>query len=98
MAEEINKTFTEESKIYLTVGSLIRNFRNQKGLTQEELAQKINMSRPTVVNIETGKQNIPIHILYNIAQALGTDPKDLLPSNVDDSDLKAITFKAKSIE
>jgi transcriptional regulator with XRE-family HTH domain len=37
------------------VGKLVRALRNQEGLTQEELANRLSLSRVTIQNLEAGK-------------------------------------------
>jgi len=37
------------------------------------------MSRVSVVNIEAGRQHPPLHLLWQIAEILGTDPLLLIP-------------------
>lgn len=49
--------------------------RNQRGLTQSELAQRLNTSQSVIARIENGKQNITIGNLNNIANALGCKVK-----------------------
>lgn len=48
-------------------------------LTQEELAINIGLSRTSVVNMLAGKQSISIRHLYDMAEYLGIEAKDLLP-------------------
>lgn len=64
---------------YLTVGEKIRAARKQSGLSQEGLAKAIGLKRPSMSNIEKGRQNLLLHTLVDIAEALGTDANALLP-------------------
>jgi transcriptional regulator with XRE-family HTH domain len=58
------------------IGKKIKIARITKGLTQEELAAKINKTRPLVSHIEqTGKANI--YTLRKICSVLGTDLDEL---------------------
>jgi transcriptional regulator with XRE-family HTH domain len=66
--------------IYLSIGSVIRAKRRQRDWSQEELAQKLMMSRGTLANIEGGRQRVLVHQLYAIAAALDLKPLDLLPA------------------
>ena len=66
-------------KIYCIIGNRIRAERKKKGLSQEELAKKSNLERPSVVLIENGRQKLPIDRLYLIASALELHPHRLLP-------------------
>ena len=48
-------------------GARIRQLRISKGLTQEQLAEKINVSRTYIVKIENGVQIGPIEIAIELA-------------------------------
>ena len=41
-------------------GSRIRSLRKNRGLTQEQLAEKMNVSTPYIAKIENGKQTGPV--------------------------------------
>ena len=49
-------------------------------MKQEALASTLRISRGSLANIETGKQSILVHQLYNFATALQLAVSDLLPS------------------
>ena len=60
------------------IGKNIRALRERRGLTQEELAQALFVTRQTVSNYETGKSRPDIDMLVSIAQALETDVNQVL--------------------
>lgn len=60
------------------VGKNIRNMRNKNKMTQDELAEKLFVSRQTVSNYETGKSNPDIDMLIKIAEVLNTDVNILI--------------------
>ena len=60
------------------VGKNIRNMRNKNKMTQDELAEKLFVSRQTVSNYETGKSNPDIDMLVKIAEVLNTDVNILI--------------------
>lgn len=66
--------------VYRHIGQLIKARRKKLGLKQESLASTIGISRGSLANIETGRQKILVHKLYDFADALGLRPIDLLPS------------------
>jgi transcriptional regulator with XRE-family HTH domain len=72
-----------DSTIYAALGSLVREHREAQGMSQSALAKRIGLTRASVANIESGRQRIPLHHLYRIAQALGVNAHTLLP-NLDD--------------
>ena len=54
--------------------------KQQDNMTQLELAQKTGLSRASIANIERGQQNVGLHHLYSIANALEMSlVSDLLP-------------------
>lgn len=58
------------NEIYKIVGNRIALRRNEIGLIQEELAQRVGLSRASVANIERGEQKIQLHTLVDFAEAL----------------------------
>ncbi len=69
--------------LYWAVGCAIRKTRVGKGIGQQELADLVSMRRTSIVNIEGGRQRLPISTLYDIADALGVQATTLLPRNED---------------
>jgi transcriptional regulator with XRE-family HTH domain len=64
--------------IYNRIGLNIRNARNVAGLTQEELASAVGLSRTSINNIEKARQKLLVHTLFEIAEACQTTPESLL--------------------
>lgn len=56
--------------LYKQLGERIEKLRKEKGLTQEELAEKAGLHRAYFWDIENGR-NISIKTAYMIARALG---------------------------
>ncbi len=56
--------------LYQRLATRIEQLRKQKGLTQEQLAEKAGLHRAYFWDIEQGR-NISIKTAYNIARALG---------------------------
>lgn len=54
----------------VTFGDDIRAARDQRGWTQEELAQKAGVSRPTIARVERG-DDVSTANLAKVADALG---------------------------
>lgn len=75
-------------------GTRLRELRRQRGLTQKDLAAKINKSIAAISSYETGAQMPPGDVLKSIAYALSTSADYLL--DIDKSD--AITLKSLSVE
>lgn len=52
------------------IGNLIKQIRQERGLTQAEFAEKLNTSQSAVNRIEHGKQNISLETLARISDVL----------------------------
>ncbi len=61
------------------MGKRIAKMRKSKGLTQDKLALLAEIDRSYVGRIERGEVNITVEKLYQIAETLGCDAKELLP-------------------
>jgi transcriptional regulator with XRE-family HTH domain len=64
--------------IYKMLGLRIRSTREALGWRQQELAEKIGLTRTSVVNIEAGRQRLLLHDVEKIAVAFHVTPKHLL--------------------
>lgn len=60
------------------VGRNIRTLRTRAGVTQDQLAEKLFVSRQTVSNYETGRSQPDLDTLVRLAAALGTDAGTLI--------------------
>ena len=58
-------------------GENLRRLRELKGLSQEELYFRANLSKNQVGNIERGEVNTTISTAYALSQALGVDLSEL---------------------
>src|SRR6476619_6081394 len=55
------------------IGSLIRDARRHKGLTQNELAESLGTSQSAVARIEQGRQNLSLEMLARIGESLDSE-------------------------
>lgn len=46
----------------------IRDLREQFGFTQQDLSEKVHVSRQTIISLESGKYNPSILLAYSIAK------------------------------
>lgn len=58
---------TTVKDVKMHVGSLIRTLRNRESITQQQLAEKLNLSRITIQNLESG-QNPTMDTLLKVLQ------------------------------
>jgi transcriptional regulator with XRE-family HTH domain len=75
------RLMAEFGELYRELGRKIREARERSGqkLSQEKLAKRLEISRASIVNIEAGRQHAPLHLLWQIAEVLGTDLTLLIP-------------------
>jgi transcriptional regulator with XRE-family HTH domain len=57
--------------VYREIGRRIQLAREEKGLTQEELAVKLGCTQSALSNYELGKRRLYLNLLTEIAQVLG---------------------------
>jgi DNA-binding XRE family transcriptional regulator len=65
--------------VSMSFGMLVQMRRKTLGITQEELAEKVGLTRPQVTNIETGSVSTDIRRLRDFAAALDCQVDDLIP-------------------
>lgn len=62
-------------KLRNNIGRKIKNLRLDKNLSQEKLAEYVNMSREHISCIERGKNLATVETLYNLAKFFEVDIK-----------------------
>ncbi len=55
----------------------IKEFRKEKGLTQEDLAQKVEVSRQTIISLERGRYDPSLFLAHKIAVTFGKKIEDV---------------------
>ncbi|EPO3697389.1 helix-turn-helix domain-containing protein [Campylobacter upsaliensis] len=68
----------KKSEINIRIGNRIREIRQSKGLSQEQLAEIAEVHRTYIGMIERAEKNITLVSLEKIVKALGLEIKDLL--------------------
>jgi transcriptional regulator with XRE-family HTH domain len=63
-------------------GHVVRQLRQERGMTQAELAARLSLGRTSITNLEKGQQSPPLSALPEIASALGVDPLRLIANAV----------------
>jgi transcriptional regulator with XRE-family HTH domain len=72
----------EQDFLYESIGEQIRTLRKKSRFSQEQLAQKLRLSRVSIVNIEKGRQHPSIHLLIDISRVLNTPLSTFLNDDV----------------
>ncbi|MDA2934831.1 helix-turn-helix domain-containing protein [Acidobacteria bacterium AH-259-D05] len=60
------------------IGQRIREARKEKGISQEQLAERSNLSHTYVGRLERGEKQPSLDTLVTIAEAVQVSPVDLL--------------------
>lgn len=63
---------------YYNIGQRIRKYRKALGYSQEELAEKVDISLPHMSHIETGNTKLSLPVLVTIAEVLQVSTDSLL--------------------
>ena len=69
----------EEQKQLKVFGANVRRERSSKGITQEALAELVNLNVRNVQKIEAGETNVLVTTVVRIRKALGCSAESLIP-------------------
>jgi len=76
----------------------IKELREKLGLTQENIAEYLGVSREAVHNYETGKRNVPVGTINRLADLFGVDAYDLYEENPEEQKATlAFAFRANEL-
>ena len=67
------------TKLDYRLGRNIQKVRQERDLTQEQLAEKVGVSTTWIGYIETGYRKPNLKLVYKIARVLTVKVKDLFP-------------------
>lgn len=68
---------------YVALGKRIKHIRKKRKISQEQLAEWVNVSVPHMSNIENGKTKFSLQVLIDLADALQVTPDALLFEQVE---------------
>lgn len=77
----------QKNLINIHCGEMIYKIRKSLKLSQDELASAVGLTRPSIVNIEKGRQGLTVEILLKICAVLKCEISDILPN------VPAVTLK-----
>ena len=63
----------EKNKYNIEIGSIIRNYRKNKKITQIKLAEKVGLGKVSIQKYESGERAVPFNVLVNIFKELDID-------------------------
>jgi len=68
------------SSLNKLLGERIKKSRLDLGMNQIELANAVGLGRTTITNIEVGRHQVPLSVLYKIARTLNIEIHSILPT------------------
>ena len=79
------------------LGNRIREYRKERGFSQEILAEKSGVSTNTISRIEGGQMAMSVGILQKIVKALGVDANTLLgvSTEVNETEIWVSAFSSR---
>ena len=79
----------------MKIGELVREYRLSKELTQQELAEKSDLSLPFINLIENNRRNLSVDTLLKILFAMDINPSDFFRplSETSDDNLQLLIEK-----
>ena len=66
--------------VLFQLGKRIRAFRQKMGISQEELADRAEIHRNYISQVEGGKRNLSFYSVVKVARALKVTPSKLIES------------------
>lgn len=67
-----------EEELLWRIGQRIKQIREEKGITQEDIAFNLDTDRANISRLESGRVNPKIGTLYNVAKELNISLPELL--------------------
>ncbi len=68
-----------KQQLYDWIGKKIAAYRQAQKISQTDLAKLTNLSRGSIANIEKGRQQTSLHVLWDIAYKLEVSIESILP-------------------
>ncbi len=76
---------TADSDDLSSFGERVRRFRVERGLTQSQLAEQVELDRKTINRLEAGHYSTSLRTVFRIAAALSVVPGHLFTDDLGDS-------------
>lgn len=93
MKKELGASLSKMSILAIgNLGAMIKGCRLERGITQQDLADRINVSRHTIINIERGDPKVSVGVAFEAAYIMGIP---LLADNIEQ--LKILSLNLSSL-
>ena len=92
----------DSDRLYAVIGHRIRGIREAQSprMSQDDLAQLLELKRTSVTNIESGNQKPTIDTLYRLCAHFKLEIRDILPTlaEVQNLDERSVTVGGQSLD
>src|SRR5437867_3653136 len=82
----------DADRLLLGLGQGVRELRAERGWTLKDLAARSGVSLRFLVQVESGKANISVRRLADLARALGTTPAALVSGPGSEAELPVVAL------
>ena len=83
------------SDLYKQIGDRLKSRRLALGLTQQELADAIDVKRTSITNTEAGRQCLPLERLYALCEYMEISIHSVIPDNDVPERTESMTIEGK---
>lgn len=73
----------EKQKISNAFGVVLRAYRQDRGLTQEQLSERVGVVHSFIHSMESGKKQPSLQMVFKLAAALDVRPGELVDAMAD---------------
>jgi transcriptional regulator with XRE-family HTH domain len=75
----VKRPAVQGDDLYRLIGRRVREARQAAEQSQEALASAVHLTRTSITNLESGRQQVPLQVLYEVASELQCSIYDLIP-------------------
>lgn len=76
-----NEELINEETIKKEIGKRLKDLRKERKLSQDKLADKLDVNHKSISSYETGKTEIPLRLLYRYVKIFGVSADYILFGN-----------------
>lgn len=71
-------SYKKHTKINKTFGINLRRFREERGLTQDDIAETMDTTKASISKYENGHTTTTLQFVYDLAEKYGMKPEDFV--------------------
>ncbi len=91
-------TEADKERLHGIIGENIRIAREKACLKQETLANMLDMSRASIINIEKGRQSPPLYLIWEISNVLKVPIQSFFVQQAPDADASQSRSQVEQVE